>query len=178
MKRSWPIFQGLIMLAAFGSCGALFLDNDTKAERREKAKSIHFVKDDSYQEECGSCHLAFLPGFLPRRSWIKLMNSLEDHFGENASLEDKVTKDLKELLVANAADSKKASQRSKRMARLIDTDDVLLRITETPFWKRRHMSIREYVWEREKVKSRSNCEACHHTAAKGRFSEYDVQIPD
>ena len=30
--------------------------------------------------------MAFPPQFLPRRSWQKLVDTLADHFGENASL--------------------------------------------------------------------------------------------
>ena len=37
-----------------------------------------------YKQECGSCHFAYPPSFLPARSWEKIMKNLSDHFGENA----------------------------------------------------------------------------------------------
>ena len=38
-----------------------------------------------YVEECSECHIAYSASMLPQRSWKKMMASLDDHFGENAS---------------------------------------------------------------------------------------------
>ena len=46
------------------------------------------VTDPLVKKECGSCHMAFSPQLLPKRSWQKLIDTLADHFGENASLPD------------------------------------------------------------------------------------------
>lgn len=151
--------------------------SEASTARRYSAKSIKFVKNELYQEECGACHVGFLPGFLPNRSWKKLMDGLEDHFGEDASLDKDDERKIRSYLTANAADAKRSSRRSKKIARLISKQDAPLRITETEFWERKHYSIKRYVWEREAVKSKANCNSCHRDAAKGIYSEYDVQIP-
>ena len=57
------------------------------------------------REECGSCHLAFPPQMLPARSWDRIMHSLGDHFGEDASLGEAARADIAAYLRANAADS-------------------------------------------------------------------------
>jgi len=144
---------------------------------QSQGKSIKFVSTPLYKEECGSCHLAFLPGFLPKRSWEKMMATLDDHFGENASLDEDVGKELSDFLVGNAADVKGSTPRSKRIAKMIEQDASPLRITETVFWQRKHYSIKRYVWKREKVSTKAKCEACHRDAEKGLFSEFDVNIP-
>ncbi len=62
------------------------------------------VKDATVQKECGACHMAFQPGFLPARSWTRMMGSLSDHFGEDASLPDDKTEIISAYLTANAGD--------------------------------------------------------------------------
>ena len=42
--------------------------------------------DQAWVAECGGCHQPFHPSLLPRASWAALMNGLDDHFGEDASL--------------------------------------------------------------------------------------------
>ena len=41
-----------------------------------------------YGQECGSCHFPYQPGLLPAVSWERIMGGLEDHFGENAELDN------------------------------------------------------------------------------------------
>lgn len=164
------------LMIVMGCTAAILRDGESSTAARNRAKSIHFVSNSVYKEECGSCHLAFLPGFLSTQSWTKLMSGLEDHFGEDASIDGAINQKIKKFLITHSANSAKASRRSKKIAMLEDGIPTL-RITETVFWKRRHSSIKEYVWNREKVKTRANCEACHKDAGKGLYSEYDVHVP-
>jgi len=179
LKRGLKFYTARIVLliVAMGSAATLFSASDTVTVRRELMKSIRFVPNKVYEEECTSCHVGYLPGFLPARSWTKIMAELEDHFGENASVDAPVAEEIKKYLIANAADAPKASVRSKRIAKLISADDHPIRITETPFWTRKHFSIKGFVWKREKVGSKARCDTCHHDANKGLFSEYDVHVP-
>ena len=57
-----------------------------------------------YVEECASCHVAYPPGALPARSWTKMMSELDNHFGEDASVEPDEVQRLNDYLVANAAE--------------------------------------------------------------------------
>jgi hypothetical protein len=145
--------------------------------RNPLGKSIKFVPNEMYDSECTPCHLGFLPGFLPQRSWKELMATLSNHFGEDASLGEDETKEILEYLMKHSADTKAASPRSKRIARMIPKDEKPLRITETPFWERRHYSIKRYVFDRKEIASKAKCEACHRDAAKGIYTEYDVDVP-
>ena len=94
------------------------------------------------------------------------MATLSNHFGEDASLGEDETKEILEYLMKHSADTKAASPRSKRIARMIPKDEKPLRITETPFWERRHYSIKRYVFDRKEIASKAKCEACHRDAAK------------
>jgi hypothetical protein len=130
-----------------------------------------------YEEECSSCHIAYQPAFLPKRSWKKLVDNLEDHFGQDADLESASKIAILRHLQAYAADSPKASAHSKRLIKMIPDEDEPLRITETFFWRRKHGGIKAYVWKRAAIESRSNCIACHKEADKGTFWEKTVKIP-
>ena len=58
------------------------------------------VTDPVVKKECGSCHMVFPPQFLPQRSWQKLVETLSDHFGENASLGEAEQKAVLDYLLA------------------------------------------------------------------------------
>jgi len=172
------VLKLLVAVAAMGGTAAVLADQKDAPARRALGKSIRFVQSETYTTECASCHLGFLPGFLPARSWKKLMAGLDDHFGENASLDKPVADEILDFLNANAAGAAKSSPRSKRIERLMSKDDDTIRITETPFWIRKHASVKGWVWKREKVGSKAKCDACHGDAAKGLYSEYTANVPD
>ena len=46
------------------------------------------------------------PGLLPARSWQKMMQGLDKHFGQNAELDAPTAADIGQFLQATAADSK------------------------------------------------------------------------
>lgn len=172
-------FINIIRYAVLGSAmgwTAVALSG-SKGGGETRGRSIPFVENKTYQTECTSCHLGFLPGFLPARSWTKMMDELEDHFGENAALDDGPRQEILKFLVANAADKKKSTRRSQKIAQLIPKDESPQRITELTWWTRRHGSVREWVWKRKGVESKAKCNACHRDAEKGVFDEHDVRVP-
>ncbi len=139
--------------------------------------SIALADDDSYgpindtttQKECSACHMAFQPQMLPARSWSKIMQTLGNHFGEDASL-DKATQDhIEKYLVENAAD---AGWMSGKFMRGIADGDTPMRITELPYWQRKHnREVPARAWNDPRVKSKANCQACHKYAARGYYDD-------
>jgi cytochrome c553 len=130
----------------------------------------------SYVKECGSCHMAYQPEFLPKRSWEKMMNGLDDHFGVNATLTAEDKKLLSAYLQENAADSKPVGNHFAKMA--ASAGDAPLRISETPYFKREHRGIPQKLIDQKEVKSIANCNACHQTAASGDYRERAIFIPN
>jgi|APAra7269097559_1048567.scaffolds.fasta_scaffold11363_2 mono/diheme cytochrome c family protein len=120
------------------------------------------------EKECGSCHMAYLPQFLPERSWQALMAGLNNHFGENASLDPNTSKVILDYLTQHAAD--RPGQDNRFLRGLADSVTPL-RISDTPYWIRRHSEIPAEVFTHPKVQSKSNCGACHQDAAKGGFED-------
>ena len=119
-----------------------------------------------YQQECAACHLAYPPGLLPRRSWIRLMNNLEQHFGSDASIDSKDIQEISVWLSANAGTYKRVRAEPK--------DD---RLTESDWFVRKHRKIEDEVWLRDSVKSKANCVACHTQAERGNYDDDAVNIP-
>lgn len=130
-----------------------------------------------YKEECSSCHMAYSPGLLPADSWKKMMLSLDDHFGDNAELAPGTRKELLNYLIENSADHSEY-RRSQKIMRSLGQNKIVDRITQTPYFIRKHDEIpKRYISENEKVASLSNCESCHQNAEKGSFDDDEVSIP-
>jgi cytochrome c551/c552 len=122
------------------------------------------------QKECGACHMAFPPEFLPARSWKKIMSSLADHFGENAELADATRAEIAGFLVAHAADAP-GTANGWAFLRGVDAGAVPLRITQLPFWKAAHNEVPAREFKSVKVKSAANCLACHRSGGQGESGE-------
>ncbi len=130
-----------------------------------------------YVKECGSCHTAYAPGLLPARSWQKMMNELEDHFGEDASLDEPERLAILRWLTDYAADGPHATNLMRRIATSIPRGEAPQRITETRLFTHQHDEVPAHIWKRARIGSKSNCGACHPRANEGRYPEREVRIP-
>ena len=119
-----------------------------------------------YQQECAACHLAYPPGLLPARSWARVMNNLESHYGSDASIDPATVKELTTWLTANAGTYKRVRAEPK--------DD---RLTESDWFVRKHREIDRAVWLRDSIKRKANCAACHQSAEQGNYDDDEVVIP-
>lgn len=129
------------------------------------------VSDPVVKKECGGCHMAFPPQFLPKRSWQRIVDSLSDHFGENASLGETQRKTVLDYLLANAADSPNAGREGRKFAASIPSAHTPLRITETARWVKEHRKVGPDKWTSPGVKSKANCVACHKGAEQGVYED-------
>lgn len=141
-------------------------------------QSVSSPQKKLYINECASCHMAYQAEFLPKSSWNKMLNTLEKHFGVDATVEPEDKQALFTYLKENAADSKSVSRHFYKMARSIKGNDVVLRISQTPYFKKEHRGIRQNLIEQKEVKSISNCVACHQQAERGNYGENSIYIPN
>jgi hypothetical protein len=135
--------------------------DDDEDEGRQPA-----VSNAKWVSECGACHVAYPPRYLPAESWRAIMSGLDKHFGSNAGLDAASANETTAFLEKNA-DTRKHETLAK----------PLLRITETHWFKSEHREVAAHNWKNPKVKSRANCGACHTKAESGDFSEDNVKIP-
>jgi hypothetical protein len=128
------------------------------------------VKDSLVLKECGACHMAFQPAFLPARSWNRMMDGLAEHFGEDASLPADKAKAIRDYYGAHAGDVVPQG-RARAYMRWVAPGGTPQRITENPDFLRKHDRIAERVWKDPKVVTKSNCLACHRGAEQGWYDD-------
>lgn len=185
--KTWIMVNVLgITLGLIGVSGLVLSDDDDGYESgkswgkrlwRESRLDVAPVGNAFYKEECGSCHFPYQPGLLPARSWKRVMNGLEDHFGENAELDAADAQQLTAYLTENAADTSNY-KRSKRIAGSLNKNDVPLRISEMRYFQRKHHELSSrMVKDNPEVRSFSNCELCHSRAEEGSYNEHQVKVP-
>ncbi len=172
----------LLSAALLGMSSAAF-SADSKAGifshmfNRAKTPGVAPVKNPHYLDECGSCHFPYQPGLLPARSWTKIMSGLENHFGENAELPPEDAKYITDYILKNSANHANY-KRSKKIMSSLGADDAPLRISETPYFIKKHDELsRAMVQDNPEVGSISRCSACHTKAEAGSFSESEILIP-
>ena len=129
-----------------------------------------------WRDECGSCHAVFYPALLPRRSWQKIMAEQYQHFGTDLGLDAATSAAVLAFMTANSADQHQ-TEAAFKIEQSIPPGATPLRITETPYWLRKHDEIVAADWASPLVKSKSNCAACHSDADQGTFEDAAMQIP-
>ena len=131
----------------------------TSGARADELERVPPVRDALVQKECGSCHMAFQPAFLPRASWRTIMGGLSKHFGEDASLTAEQVQQIEAYLVRGAGPDRKEA--------------APLRITELRWWIGEHGpgEVPPSRWKDEAVRSKANCVACHPAAEQGDYEE-------
>ncbi|MFQ5438682.1 MAG: cytochrome C [Paracoccaceae bacterium] len=122
-----------------------------------------------FGEECSACHMAYQPFFLPKRSWITMMNGLSDHFGEDASLDDASRRAIEAYLVANAADR---NGRMPRWLKKLPRNAAPQRISELSWFRHEHGSrVSKWIKKHPEAGSVSNCVICHKGAERGYYDD-------
>ncbi|MFA6238002.1 MAG: diheme cytochrome c [Bacteriovorax sp.] len=161
-------------------------DDDEHGKHNISEGSVQFLSrkkinqpttmNTKFKTECTSCHMAYLPGLLPERSWTKMMNTLDKHFGEDASLDELTKKEILNYLVQNSSDHA-YSRRGRKILATIARTDTPMRISQTDYFIRKHDEIADSVFKRKAIGSKANCLACHSGAEAGNFDDDDVRIP-
>ena len=129
-----------------------------------------------WREECGSCHVAFYPSLLPSRSWERVAAEQDKHFGTDLGLDATAMKAILDFMKDNAAE-KHLTEAGVKIDRSLKPDAIPVRITETPYWIKKHKEVADSVWKSPKVKSKANCDACHLDAQEGTYEDAAMRLP-
>jgi nitrate/TMAO reductase-like tetraheme cytochrome c subunit len=125
----------------------------------------------AFQAECASCHVAFPPQLMVADDWKRVMRSLDKHYGDNASLDEKTRQILEDFHVRNAGGRKVGAGRTAQAGELP-------RLTQTDWFVREHREVPRADWTHAKVKTPANCAACHTKAAEGSYREREIIMPN
>lgn len=128
-----------------------------------------------YVKACSDCHMAYPPSLLKAEHWSLLMQNLQDHFGEDASLDSASWRAVSDYLAQNGAETT-----DTKPAHVIAATDpnAPFSLTKGRFWKRHHRAIDPATFARAPIFSRSNCAACHQDAQSGLFYPPNIHIPE
>ena len=133
--------------------------------------------DPVVASECSDCHMLYNPALLPAADWRRITATLDNHFGEDASLDPATTRRIADWLAAHAAES--ADNRAAHLFALGEAgaDGALPLISETRAWKNIHEDVSDALFRRKSVGAPDNCQACHKDAQDGLFSPYAISVP-
>jgi hypothetical protein len=189
MKLKRYLLPALILIMQAGGIFDVTLANGDDFDRRHRNRyrerhgddtrgrgQLKAVVDPVYKENCGACHFAYQPELLPSASWVKILNSSDNHFGESLELDQETKKAMLGYLQTNAAEHSSA-KRAVKIMRSLD-GQVPTRITEIPYIKEKHHEISAAITKRRSIGSLSNCTACHGRAQEGIYDDDFVVIPE
>lgn len=147
---------------------------------RSRFEPIDFeTESPAFYEKCGKCHKNYPPFMLPKESWIKLFDGLENHFGEKIT-ENNISKemqlDIKSYVLAHSAEYSSRKVSFKTLESLGEMRP--LSITKSPYWRSVHHRISNETFKSPLIKDKSNCFACHHGFEKGIFDITFIHIPE
>lgn len=141
--------------------------------------NINNLKSDPlYTKVCGSCHMAYQAEFLPRRSWKKIIETLQDHFGKDVTIATDEKRAILKHLMDNAADRKRIGIHFTALAGSIAKGEIPLRMSQTQFFVKTHSKLTKEQIDQPAVKSVSNCNACHKKAEQGDYRKRTINIPN
>lgn len=180
-KLRWPLGGALLT-------GALFIGLNGFAQQAQSSwwgddhEDEYYAKNTdnpTHLEECGACHIAYPAQLLPKAAWQEILSSLDNHFGEDASIDTGIRSELTNFLTNNASDSNNAGK-FRKFTRGIDIRNPPIQITELKYFERKHDEINDQkmVINNPDVGSFSQCQACHEKAEQGIFDEDTVNIPN
>jgi hypothetical protein len=117
--------------------------------------------------------LCIPPNLLPKHSWVKLMGNLENHFGDDASLDAKDTKEILDFLLKNSAETS-SKQASLKFLNSIGNKDIIA-MSQTTYWEKTHKKIDPKLFKHEQIQSKANCKACHSDIEKGLIENENIK---
>jgi hypothetical protein len=141
-------------------------------------RNFPVVTHGTYLKECGACHMAFPPQLMPARSWRRVMESLDAHFGDSARLDPATQATIAEYLATNAADGAENAESIAVMASVRD-GATPERISKVPYIEGLHAAVLDPRWNgTPRPKTLAQCPVCHYRAETGDFFERRFKVSD
>ena len=132
---------------------------------------VNLVDNELYKKECGSCHIAYVPYLLPKKAWVNIMDNLQNHFGDDASLDESDESVILSFLEQNSMEKFDIKFKDKLKKENIDQ----IAITKYNYYKKAHRKIPDEVFKSAKIKSKANCQNCHQFAQEGIFAKSEIK---
>jgi hypothetical protein len=132
----------------------------------------------AYEKECGSCHFPYQPGWLPERSWRRLMGSLSNHFGDSAEVSATSRDTITAYLTSRAADHSQ-NTRSREIMAAIKPGETPVSVTKVLYVGGIHGGFLDPTFKgKPEAKTLAQCPLCHQKAHRGWFAAVTYTITD
>jgi cytochrome b len=132
----------------------------------------------AYATDCGDCHKVYPPFILPRRSWERIMDNLDNHFGEkitDQNISRSAQNSIRNFLYENCAEHSTREVAYKMCTSIGRRGPKST--SKAPYWRAVHAGIDPAVFKRKSVKDKSNCAACHKDFEHGVLDDINIAIP-
>lgn len=173
--KTQKLFCLFYILSLLVLCLYLLTPKNSLLTRSPSPTLITYKSDKDfalYKKECGSCHIAYAPYLLPANAWEKMMGDLENHFGDDASLDEEDRVQILSFLSKNSLKHFDTKFQVKSKTR----DEGKIAISEYVFYQKAHRKISQDVFTSKEIKSKANCQNCHKDAENGTFSKVNIDF--
>ncbi len=171
-QKIFVVFSFLILIIF---TNYLISSKDNALLISQNKKQDYAKINEDFENECGSCHITYPPYLLPKKSWEIMMSDLENHFGDDASIDSETNLIISKFLEQNSAEYSTNEAAFKILKTTKDKNT--LAITKTPYWQNEHQDIEDKIFLDEKIKSKANCNACHKDIEYGLIKSNLIKIP-
>jgi cytochrome b len=175
VKPLLSFFSYIMIVIAIGTYFFIVSSNYNFLTLQKYTNIDYEANHPVFYNECGDCHKVYPPYMLPKRSWQKIMSSLDNHRGEKIT-EANITKSqqasILEFLTQNSAETSKREAAVKVIHSLGERRPKS--ITKTPYWRETHKDIPKSVYKQKDIKDKSNCVACHKDFEHGNMDDMNI----
>jgi len=175
VSKKLSFFAFISILLAIGAYFFITSSNYNFLTLRKHNRIYYNEEHYTFYHECGDCHKIYPPFLLPKKSWNKVMNDLDNHFGveiTEANISKAKQDSIRAYLYENSAEhtTREASVKILKSLKGISPKAV----TKTPYWRETHKNIPRSAYRDKKIKDKSNCFACHKNAENGDFDDMNI----
>lgn len=137
---------------------------------------INYAKDNpEFAKECSECHNLFSPTFMTKKMWEVALSDQTNHFNKNLKKDVPHFQSIKNYILQNSAQTSN-SEISQGIIKSTQGKNKY-RITKTKYWKKLHAQIPRSAYKNKKIKSQSNCKACHNNFGKTNYiNDEDISL--
>lgn len=127
----------------------------------------HYEENSLYKKECSSCHFLYPANLYTESNWVNIINNLDNHYGDDATISDANKLELLAYLVQNS----KKDTRVQNIFTNFTTNGTDESITKLKSFEKIHKHT-------PKDAKLTACNNCHIDAASGAFKMANIRIQD
>ncbi len=175
VKPILNFFAYSMILVAIASYFFIISSNYNFLTMRKFTPIDYATEHPVFFKECGDCHKIYPPFLLPEKSWKRVMDDLDNHFGvkiTDANISMSKQASIREFLYQNSAEHSTREAAVKIMDSLGERRPKA--ITKTPYWRVTHSHIPRSAYRDKKIKDKSNCAACHKDFESGVLDDMEI----